>query len=197
MRTFYFLGLLTLFGTACIDSATEGPIIDPGFTPVDGPDCILITSEGGAPIGTFPDCQPTGQWTASELSETELEFLSFTDTISGILADSLHVSRAFAYPNPVAVNQRLNLGFTGISNDTVRIKLAIVDAQLRIIRQETLKSDGSDLVDLLIDNSGFNPGFFYRIYYQVSGAQETVFMEGFGDIYICRNGTVDSPQDCF
>ncbi|MCB0634193.1 MAG: hypothetical protein R2824_33605 [Saprospiraceae bacterium] len=197
MRSLLFPALFMLFFTACIENKVEGPVTGSGSPSFNAPDCILITNANGAPIGTFPDCQPTGQWIATDLSVTELELLNFSDTIAGGFSSTMGISRAFAYPNPVAVNDTLHLGFSGISDANVKIKLAILDEQARIIQQLAIRSDHLDVSDVRIDNSSYDPGAFYRIYYRVSGAAETVFFEGFGDIYICRNGTVDEPEACF
>lgn len=188
----FFLLLLA----ACRQTPDQITIFNPDDeTP--GLDCILVTNADGATIGTYPDCDPLGQWIQSNLNNEELKILDFPDTITTQLSPSITVRRAFAYPNPVALNQPLTIGFNGIDQHVVKIKLAVVNESTQTVQQRTILSEGSDLVTLNISNSIYTPGAYYRVYFQVLGDRDEIFIEGYGNIFICRGISVENVEECF
>lgn len=198
MKLLPLLALFILFLSSCQEPLKQVPIIDTGAESPPGLDCILITGTNGAPLGTYPEeCDPLGQWIQSNLNTEELKILDFPDTISTPLAASLKIRRAFAYPNPVALNEPLYIGFNGMDQHIVKIKLAVVNASTQTVQQLTFLSDGSDTIALNISSNRYNPGAYYRVYFQVIGDREEIFIEGHGNIFICNNASVDNVEDCF
>lgn len=196
MKYFIIFPFLLLFLAACRETPDQITIFDPDdVTP--GLDCILVTDASGATIGTYPDCDPLGQWIQTNLNTDELKILDFPDTITTQLSPSITIRRAFAYPNPVGLNQPLTIGFNGIDQHLVKVKLAVVNKSTQTVQQTTILSDGSDLVTLNISNSIYTPGDYYRVYFQVLGDRDEIFIEGYGNIFICRSTTVENVEDCF
>ncbi|PHN08649.1 hypothetical protein [Flavilitoribacter nigricans] len=195
---YLYVGCLFIF---LLSACYQTPDVVPIFNPVEDPrglDCILATDENGATIGTFPDCDPLGQWIQTNLNSEELKILDFPDTVTAQLATSLlKVRRAFAYPNPIGVNESLTIGFNGIDQHLVKIKLAVVNEGTQTVQQTTILSDRTDTIQLNIASNIYNPGSYYRVYFQVLGDNDEIFIEGYGNIFICRSATVENVEECF
>ena len=142
----------------------------------------LLRDQYGQPMGSegaVADDWQLGAW--SSFSPREQDFLAFADTVrlDNTLATS--VQPVVAYPNPVTT--RSNLQFW--SADSVKVKVALVDAQGRVLRSYAGRFKGShhlavDVSDRLL----FPTGRGYRYYYSFSAAGHPNFKAGYGDVKV-------------
>ena len=162
-------------------------------------ECIQMADQNGNPIGVHPaNCDFAGQWKQSTLSADDLSYLEFSDTITGNLAQSATIEKALAYPNPIAVDNVQFYTFLVDEDADLKLKLAIVDQEGNAIQQiahRLTKTDNRSLA-LLLPADLYTIGEFYRVFYQVSGANGQVFFEGFGNILVCQNAPLPNIEAC-
>lgn len=197
MKKIFFLFTIGLLLSSCLKNPDQVRVFTELEETKPGYDCIFIMNEDAVPVGTYQNCDPLGQWIQTNLNTEELSILDFPDTITTPLASNVKIRRAFAYPNPVSLNESLNIGFTGLNQHTAKVKLAVINTSNNTILQTTVLSDGTDIIQLNVASNLFDPSTFYRVYFQILGDQDEAFMEGYGNIFICRSSPVDNLTECF
>ena len=141
-------------------------------------------------VGNADDDWQIRNW--SEFSITEQSFLNFSDNVD--LTNTLvsTVYNPLAFPNPF--NYVSSIQFR--SDDSVKLKIAVVDSNGKIAKTLALKIKGSmafnfDFSDMIQYPSGKS----FRYYYSFSAAVQPNFKAGYGDVKVCR--TIASYLNCF
>jgi hypothetical protein len=118
------------------------------------------------------DLQPSGS----------LNNTAVPDSINALVA---------AFPNPVSSVQQ----FYFRTNDSVLVKLIIVDASLKVLQKTAIKNKGGiSLILDFSDRSIYPNRSVCRAYYSLSAQGAPNFAAGYGDIKICDSSNV---TDCF
>jgi hypothetical protein len=144
-------------------------------------------------IGNVDDDWKLVNW--SQLSTLEQSFLSFSDNIS--MTNTVVTSSGMdpvAYPNPLY--DYTNIQFS--SNDSVKVKIAVVDSSGHIFQTAAYKMKGIKPFMFDFSNQTTYPsGKSLRFYYSFSAAAQANFKAGYGDVRVCRTSGGVSVTDCF
>ena len=175
------LGLILLFSTC---KKSSGNVINiSGFS---------LRDVNGNTLGIIG--APDSDWYfVSHLSARELALFDLQP--SGSLANTIVPDTnnyfAAAFPNPVLSAQQ----FYFRANDSVLVKLIIVDASLKVMQKTAFKTKGGGSIALdFSDRSIYPNGSAYRAYYSLSALGSPNFAIGYGDIKICDSQNI---MDCF
>ena len=119
-----------------------------------------------------------------QLTNLEKSFLEFNDGINMGNTRITNVTSPVAFANPFQLQS--NIYFQ--SDDSVKIKIAIVDASGYVWRNMAVKSKGTRLIYFDFSSSKEVPsGTSLRYYYSFSAAGQPHFRVGYGDVKVCRN----------
>ncbi len=175
------LGLILLFSTC---KKSSGNVINiSGFSLRD----VVGNSLGiiGAPDS---DWYFVSHLSARELALFDLQASGSLENTA--VPDTINVPVA-AFPNPAMSAQQ----FYFRTNDSVLVKLIIVDASLKVLQKTAFKTKGGGIMALdFSDRSIYPNGSAYRAYYSLSALGAPNFAVGYGDIKICDSQNV---KDCF
>ena len=155
--------------------------------PVPGPEaCLKLYDEVGQATGTSGDCTNDNTWQSSTLSTEQNEYLNFVDNISTTGTQAFAVTGIQAYPNPATLNSVLNFALvTTEVNKTVKVKLAITDANNNVVDEIALLRVAGIQWQINLPDSRYNSGEYYRVHYQLSADGNPNYFEGFGDFIVC------------
>lgn len=162
--------------------------------------CVKLFDESGQSNGTYGGCTQSPDWGAITLTSTERSFLTFADTVSLVGTVSANITEFLIAPNPVIRNGALSFMVrSATTGQPVKLKLAIIDEDLNILGQYSLRVKTNQINAIQINESTYAPGKFYRVYYRASSQGDSNLFEGFGNILVCKqqviNGDIDG--DCF
>lgn len=137
---------------------------------------------------------PDSDWYfVSHLSASELALFDLQPSgslVNTIMPDTNN-NLVAAFPNPAMTVQH----FYFRTNDSVLVKLIIVDASLKVMQKTAFKTKGGGIIALdFSDRSIYPTGSAYRAYYSLSALGSPNFAVGYGDIKICDSQNV---KDCF
>lgn len=189
MKSFQFLLLLLLCGCNKCDDDNESPKLD--FS------CLKLYNDQGEDMGIH-GCATSNDWVYNDLSESEEAYFLSNDTISLSGTNSANVSRAAAYPVPVAQGGLFHFQLYGpVGGGPVKLQLAIIDENKNVLIQHTLKVTLNQDIAIQVPADKFNRGQFYRVYYRASAQNSPIVFEGYGNIVVCKNPPVfDIDTDC-
>ncbi len=135
-------------------------------------------------IGEASDDWNFVEW--KTLSALEKSFLEFADQINMINTRVCNVNVPVSFPNPFIQKSQIFLH----TDDSVKLKLAIVDASGYVWRNMAVKMKGNKLIYFDFSNGKqFPSGMSLRYYYSFSAASKPHFKVGYGDIKICNNSS--------
>ena len=128
----------------------------------------------------------------STLSATEQGFLNFSDNIDMSNTVVTTLNTPVAYPNPFGNISAINFH----ANDSVKVKLAIVDSMGTILKTHAAKIKGNQ--SFQFDMSAYADRMSLRYFFSYSAAAQANFKAGYGDVKICRGliGTANLSS-CF
>jgi len=183
--SFSLMALLLLFVFACGDD--DNDVQEPAIAPIG--ECHYLFDLNGQAIGTQGNCDGIVHWGEAELIDREKEWLIFPDSIPFTLGfgqfENINIR---VFPAPAFPNGSI---FLSVSSDTPsnkfsKIKVAIVD------ESETLRLVYSQLVidtagTILLNLEGIEKGQSYRMYYNLSDGEDSIYFEGYGDFFVCDN----------
>ena len=122
----------------------------------------------------------------SSLTAKEQGFLNFSDNIDMANTVVTALNRPGAFPNPFA-------NFTAFAvqaNDSVKLKLAVVDSTGHVYLTRAEKFKGIKVLNLDFSNvATFPDRMSLRYYFSFSAASQANFKAGSGDVKICRTFT--------
>jgi hypothetical protein len=174
-----FLAIVTLFMFSCEKLQHQEKI---ERIHIEG---FLLTDNFGnvmGEIGNASDDWNLINW--DQLTPLEKSFLEFTDGINMANTRVTTVAEPVAFSNPF--QQQSNIHFR--SDDSIKLKIAIVDASGYVWRNMAVKTKGTRLTYFDFSNSKEVPsGTSLRYYYSFSAAGQPHFKVGYGDIKVCRN----------
>ena len=158
--------------------------------PIEG---FLLTDNLGNVTGEIGDA--SDDWNLNsweQLTPLEKSFIDFSDGISMANTRVTNVLEPVAFANPFQYQS--NIYFQ--SEDSIKLKIAIVDASGYVWRNMAVKMKGSKMVYFDFSNSKeFPSGMSMRYYYSFSASSQNHFKVGYGDIKVCRNS--GELESCF
>jgi hypothetical protein len=105
------------------------------------------------------------------------------------------------FPNPVVRGGAMQFSLRSATSDLpVKIKLAVVNEDNEVLREYAFRTTTNSTFALMVDESIFSNGEYYRLYYRVSSATNASLFEGYGNFLVCKTfiapglNTIDS--DC-
>lgn len=162
--------------------------------------CVKIFDDNGLGLGLHGPCTTSNDWGNIALTASEQAFLNFNDTIS--LAGTLPTTILYfsIFPCPVVLDGAIQIAFARENPDhPVKLKIAIVDESLQLIKQSAVRIEASGLA-LHMDPAKFQAGKYYRMYYRISAEGAPSLFEGYGNFVVCKthiNGvTTTIEADC-
>lgn len=118
----------------------------------------------------------------SQLSAREQSFLNFADTVSLSNTVVATITAPMGFPSPCMFATQ----FACSAADSVKVKVALVDAQGRVYRTFARKIKGWQFgIFDVRDRSEIPSGKSLRFYYSFSAAAQQNFKAGYGDIKVC------------
>lgn len=141
-------------------------------------------------IGNADDDWKISNW--SSLSAKEQSFLNFSDNIDLTNTMVTTLYNPIGYPNPFYNQSYLEFR----STDSVKLKIAVVDASGQVFRTLAIKTKGiRPIVFDFSDIAQFPSGKSLRYYYSFSADGQLNFKAGYGDVKVCRDPV--SYLNCF
>ena len=186
-KLFNFL-LMILFMCACSDKQsmqTPSPKITiAGFD---------LRDYLGNPVGHV-GAEDSDWLFADSLSKDELHLFDFNTPYSlNNTSVDVYGQVFFAYPNPCKDYIRFN--FAG--QDSTVFRIVIVDSNLTVLKQLSLKDVYVVIGVDVSDRTLFPVGCSRRIYYSLSAKDNLNYRFGYGDIKICAANNVSEYSLCF
>ncbi len=197
MRTTMLLAFaaLVLFSLGC------DPKKDPATPQEQDFSCIKLFDDTGQTWGLHGDCTSSNDWEKITLSSTEQALLDFSDTVSLNGTVAVAITQFAIAPCPVKIDALFYVYLIGgLQDQSVKLKLAIVDESLNIVQQLAIRTKLNSALALHMDPTKFESGKYYRMYYRVSASGATSLYEGYGNFLVCStyidgvNTTIES--DC-
>jgi hypothetical protein len=181
MHTYYTLTLLGLLLFTACDRKKDQPPQTEDFS------CIQLFDENGQTLGIYGDCTTSNDWSNIPLNATEKGYLNFSDTVSLAGTSPNTVNMVGIYPCPVTLGgaMMVHVG-KDFNSEPVKLKLAIVDEELNVIKTVAIKVGTGNSIALFVDPTLFQTGQYYRMYYQVSAQGAPVLFEGYGNFLVCK-----------
>ncbi|MFN0212999.1 MAG: hypothetical protein ACKVT2_01980 [Saprospiraceae bacterium] len=196
VRTIILLCLTTAFflSPGCDPKKDAMPPQDQDFS------CIKIFDSNGLGLGLHGGCTTSNDWGKITLSASEQEFLNFTDTVSLAGTTASNIDYFYVYPCPVTIGHPISFVMDGELDHKYKLKFAIVDESLNVVKQLAIKVPHGNSLQLLIDPAQFETGKYYRMYYRISADGAPSLFEGYGNFLVCKthiNGvTTTIESDC-
>lgn len=126
------------------------------------------------------------------LTPLEKSFLDFADEINMANTRVTRVLSPVAFPNPFPQQSYFYMH----ADDSVKLKIALVDAKGYVWRNKAVKMKGNKLVYFDFSNDKELPsGTSLRCYFSFSSITQHHFKTGYGDLKICRDS--DEYSSCF
>ncbi|HEX7847648.1 MAG TPA: hypothetical protein VF476_17730 [Chitinophagaceae bacterium] len=154
---------------------------------------FLLTDEYGTitgSVGNTEDDWIMFNWT--RLTSLEQSFLSFPDNVGLENTSATEVRNPVAFPNPFQYQSAVYF----YANDSVKLKVAIVDSHGFVWRNMATKIKGMQVLYFDFSNGDqFPSGLSLRYYYSFSAINQPNYKVGYGDIKVCRDNKDNSS--CF
>lgn len=200
-RYFYCTCLIFLIGLtffSCEDAQVDDPM------PMEEEnefifENVKLRDQNGEPIGCYIDCDD--DFTNFALTEDELAFLDFDDTISingnsGNSGNSGIIEGIFTYPNPISNSGDVSI--IVITTSAAKIKFAIVNQMKEVLFEHSFSTETSREIRLSADIfADFPRKELHRLYYAAYNAANEIIFSGYGDIAVCEEEFNPDLSTCF
>ena len=184
MRTIALIALpaLLCFSLGC--EHKKAPILPPQDQDFS---CIQLFDDIGQTWGIH-GCNSSNDWGNIPLSVSEKALLNFSDSVSLNGTVKANITTLLVFPCPVKIEQPLQIYVVGsMPTQPVKIKIAIVDESLQVVKELATRVNVGSGISLLVDFTQFESGHYYRMYYQISATGAPSLFEGYGNFLVCKD----------